>query len=83
MHFAPVNNFVVVKKLEGSVKTGSGIILTTSGDSDRAELVAKSELVTAPLAIGDTLLVRWSQALKIDENHFALDAKDVVSKIAD
>ena len=85
MQFVPLNNYVIVKKLEGSVKTGSGIILTTSGDSDRARVVAIPDEVSTRMNVecGATLLIRWSQALKIDDQYFAVDAKDIVTQVID
>jgi len=82
MKFTPVNTFVVVKKVAGALESQGGIILTASTDtSDRCEVVAKSELVSF-IEVGETLLIRWSQALKIDDIHFAVDAKDIVSKVS-
>ncbi len=80
MKFVPVNTYIVVKKAQGTYQSAGGIVLTTAEDADHAIVVAKSDLVSF-VEVGEELLVRWSKALKIDDQHFAVDAADIVTKI--
>ncbi|AMQ66074.1 GroES molecular chaperone protein [Stenotrophomonas phage vB_SmaS-DLP_6] len=78
--YAPFNTFVVVKKIAASSTTQGGIILSTASEADRCEVIAANELVNF-VKTGDQLLIRWSQALKIDDTTYAVDAKDIVAKV--
>lgn len=82
MQFIPQNNYVIVKKQAGSTTTSSGIILQTAQGADHAKVMAVADGVAGIIA-GDTLMIRWSNALKIDGDIYAVDSKEVVTKIVE
>lgn len=79
MNYTPFNQYVIVKQLSGDRATASGIILTTTQGADRAKVIAA--YAGSKAMPGDTLMVRWANALKIDSDTFALDEKDIVCKL--
>lgn len=80
MQFVPQNNYVIVKKTLASTTTTSGIILQTSQGADSAKVLAFADDVKG-LDVGDNLMIRWSNALKIDGDIYAVDSKEIVTKI--
>lgn len=91
MKYTPLNNFIIVQKVQAATKTASGIILQTSRGSDQAKVIAVPDGSLAafgiensgPISVGDVLIIRWDKALPIDEEHYAVFSKDVVCKITD
>lgn len=77
--YQPLNNFVIVAKKSDDKTTASGIILTTSQGADRCVALAVADDVKG-VAVGDELLIRWSNALKIDGDTYAVDVKEIVTK---
>lgn len=82
MQFVPQNNYVIVKKTMAPTTTSSGIILQTSQGADIAKVLAVAEGVTG-IEVGDNLMIRWSNTLKIDGDVYAVDSKEIVTKIVD
>jgi co-chaperonin GroES (HSP10) len=80
MNYTPQNNYIIVRKEAATTSTASGIILTTAQGADNAKVVAVAADITS-VKEGDTLLIRWSNALKIDGDLYAVDFKEVVTKI--
>jgi len=80
MNYTPQNNYIIVRKEAATTATSSGIILTTAQGADNAKVIAVSEDIKS-VNVGDTLLIRWSNALKIDGDLYAVDFKEVVTKI--
>lgn len=77
MNYTPVNDYIIVKKLEGSKTTASGIILASTTGADNAEVIAVNSKEDTIVA-GNTVMIRWSNALKVDGNIYALSSKEVV-----
>ena len=80
MKYFPVNDYVIVQKLAADRTTSSGIILQTSTGSDTAKVIAVADDVKGIL-VDNVLLIRWSNALKVDGDIYAVSVKEVVCKI--
>lgn len=77
MNYTPVNDYIIVKKLESSKTTVSGIILTSTTGADNAEVIAVNNKEDT-IVVGNTVMIRWSNALKVDGNIYAVSSKEVV-----
>lgn len=82
MKLEPQNDYVIVEKLSEDTTTSSGIILTTTQGADKCKVLAISESVKG-IEAGDVLMIRWSNALKIFGNVYAVDKKEIVTKYLD
>jgi co-chaperonin GroES (HSP10) len=80
MKYFPLNDYVIVQKLVADRTTSSGIILQTSTGSDTAKVIAVADDVDG-ITIGNTLIIRWSNALKVDGDTYAVSSKEIVCKI--
>lgn len=82
MKYFPLNDYVIVQKLEGSKTTSSGIILQSTSGADNAKVIAVADIVlkndTDNINVGDTVMIRWSNALKIDGDVYAVSLKEIV-----
>jgi co-chaperonin GroES (HSP10) len=63
MNITPLANKIVIKRIEGSRQTESGIILRHSGEPDRAEVMAIGPDVDE-VSVGDVVLLDWNAAIK-------------------
>jgi co-chaperonin GroES (HSP10) len=89
MKYFPLNDYVVIKKLPAKTTTASGIIISTRDESDRAQVVSVSEdaqpvsavLKNNTLKFGDVLIIRWSNALHISGDQYAISYKEIVCKV--
>lgn len=83
MKYTPMNDYVIVEKLAAENTTASGIIIQSSSGSDKAKVIAVSSQMETKdaLYVGDIVLIRWSNALKIDGDTYAVDLKEIVTKI--
>jgi co-chaperonin GroES (HSP10) len=70
MNIIPLSNKIVIKRIEGSNKTESGIILRHSGEPDRAEVMAIGPDVNE-VSVGDIVLLDWNVAMKSGEYYVA------------
>ena len=80
MSFSPVNTFVILKRRTEDTKSQGGIIITGSEEENVFTVVAKNDLVTF-VKPGDTVVINIREAAKIDDVHFAVDAKHIFTKI--
>ena len=80
MIYSPLNDYIIVQKQAPANTTSSGIILQTTSGSDTAKVVAIAPDVTG-LAVDDLIMIRWSNALKIDSDIYAVSFKEVVTKL--
>lgn len=80
MKYTPLNDYVVVRKLQQDNVTASGIIIQSSAGADTASVIAVADDVKG-IAEGDSLMIRWSNSLKIDGDIYAVSSKEVVCKI--
>lgn len=77
-----MNDYVIVEKIESSKTTASGIILQASTGADNAKVIAVSNSDACKgLEVGDTVMIRWSNALKISSDIHAVDFKEIVTKL--
>jgi co-chaperonin GroES (HSP10) len=93
MKYTPLNDYVIVEKIESTNTTASGIILQFSNGADKARVIAIPESKTSildsfgvpesefSLKVGDILMIRWTDTLKIDGNTYAVDFKNIVTKL--
>lgn len=79
MNFAPCNNYVIVKKIAAASTSSGGIILTTSQEATQCVAVAKAPMVG--IDIGAKLIIRWSGAMQIDGDFYAVDYKDIITEV--
>jgi co-chaperonin GroES (HSP10) len=82
MEYTPLNDYVIVQKMESSNTTASGIIIQSSVGSDKAKVIAVSKAIEQPIKVNDVVMIRWSNALKIDGDTYAVDFKEIVTKLA-
>jgi co-chaperonin GroES (HSP10) len=81
MAFAPVNKYIVVQKVAKAATSPGGIILSAaSEETDRCVVLSVSDQVVC-VDVGDTLLVRWNNALKIEKDVYAVEEKDIVTRL--
>jgi co-chaperonin GroES (HSP10) len=79
MQYVPCNGYVIVRKDQKANQTASGIILTSTAGADNCTVLAISNIDT--VAVGDTIMIRWANALKIDGDIYAVEAKEIVCKL--
>jgi co-chaperonin GroES (HSP10) len=63
MNIKPLANKIVIKRIEGSKQTESGIILQRTDEPDRAEVMAIGPDVDE-VQVGDIVLLNWNAAIK-------------------
>ena len=63
MNIKPLLNKIVIKRIEGSKQTESGIILRHTEEPDRAEVMAIGPDVDE-VEVGDIVLLNWNAAIK-------------------
>lgn len=80
MKYTPQNNYIIVRKEAPTTTTASGIILSAPQGADNAKVIAVASDITS-VKEGDTLMLRWGNALKIDGDTYAVDFKEVVTKL--
>jgi co-chaperonin GroES (HSP10) len=72
-----IGNKVIVTRLEGNKTTDSGIILKSSQEPDRAKVDSVGPDVTQ-VSVGDTVLLDWNKAYRIDNDVYGVIEEDVV-----
>jgi co-chaperonin GroES (HSP10) len=70
MNITPLANKIVIKRIEGSKKTESGIILQRTDEPDRAEVMAIGPDVDE-VSVGDIVLLDWNAAMKSGDYYVA------------
>jgi co-chaperonin GroES (HSP10) len=78
MSYIPLNDKIIVERLEGSRETSSGIILKSSGEPDRAKVITVADNLDE-VSINDELLVNWNGAVKLEEDIYSIDIEHVVA----
>jgi co-chaperonin GroES (HSP10) len=63
MNIKPLANKIVIKRIEGSKQTESGIILQRTDEPDRAEVMAIGPDIDE-VEVGDIVLLNWNAAIK-------------------
>ena len=83
MIYSPLNDYIIVKKQAAANTTASGIIIQSTSGSDTAKVIAMSADIpaTSELKLNDICMIRWSNALKIDGDIYAVSIKEVVTRL--
>jgi co-chaperonin GroES (HSP10) len=68
MNIKPLQNKVLIERLESVKETASGIILKSSEEPDRAKVLAIGPDVTE-VEVGDIVLLNWNAAVKSGDNY--------------
>jgi co-chaperonin GroES (HSP10) len=63
----PTRDNIAVTRIVADKATSSGIILKSSEEPDRAEVIAIGPKVDE-VNVGDTVLLNWNKATKVDLN---------------
>ena len=70
MNITPLSNKILIKRIEGSKQTDSGIILKRTEEPDRAEVIAIGPDVDE-VEVGDIVLLDWNTAIKSGDYYVA------------
>lgn len=73
----PTRDNIIVMRVAGEKATSSGIILKSSEEPDRAEVLAIGPKVDE-VNIGDSVLLNWNKATKIENETYVVPIKEVV-----
>jgi co-chaperonin GroES (HSP10) len=74
----PLGDKIAVKRIAAIKTTTGGIILQSTQEPDRAEVVALGPLVTE-VEVGDQVLLNWNGAIKTgEEDMFVIAIEHVV-----
>jgi co-chaperonin GroES (HSP10) len=64
----PLHNKVVIQRIENDKTSLSGIILSSSGEPDRAKVIAVGPEVTE-VSVDDIVMLDWNKAIKFDDSY--------------
>jgi chaperonin GroES len=78
MNYTPLNDKIIVERIEASKETASGIILKSSGEPDRAKVIAVSDNLDE-ISVGEELIVNWNGAVKIQDDIYTMNIEHVVA----
>lgn len=73
----PTLNNVIIKRIPGSTVTDTGIILKTTLEQDRGEVLSIGPDVNE-VSIGDTVFLNWNSATKIDDEIFVVSVNEII-----
>ena len=73
----PTQNNVIIKRIPGSTVTDTGIILKTTLEQDRGEVLSIGPDVNE-VSIGDTVFLNWNSATKIDDEIFVVSVNEII-----
>ena len=74
----PLSSKIAVKRIAAVKESAGGIILQSTQEPDRAEVVALGPLVTE-VAVGDQVLLNWNGAIKTGETDmYVIDIEHVI-----
>lgn len=73
----PTQNNVIIKRIPGSTVTDTGIILKTTLEQDRGEVVSIGPEVTE-VSVGDTVFLNWNATTKIDDEMFVVSVNEII-----
>lgn len=77
MNIRTLGNKVAVKRFSAAKETASGIILKSTEEPDRAQVLSIGPEVTE-VSIGDELLVNWNEAVKVEGETYVLPITAVI-----
>lgn len=82
MNLTAIKNNVIIKRLEKNLQRESGIILKSTDEADRAEVISAG--ADAPeVSTGDIVLVNWNKAIKIKDETYRVVVEDIVAIFED
>lgn len=73
----PTRDNIIVERFKSEAATASGIILKSSDEPDRAKVIAIGTKVDE-VNVGDTVLLNWNKATKIENETYVVPIKEVV-----
>ena len=73
----PLNDNVIVERIEKENVTSSGILLKSSDEADKAKVTAIGPDVV-DVNVDDVLLINWNKAKKITNTIYQVNIEDVI-----
>ena len=73
----PTKDNIIVIRIAGAKATSSGIILKSTEEPDRAEVIAIGDKVEE-VNVGDTVLLNWNKATKIENETYVVPITEVI-----
>ena len=73
----PTRDNIIVIRVAAEKATHSGIILKSADEPDKAEVIAIGNKVNE-VNVGDTVLVNWNKAVKIENETYVVPITEVV-----
>jgi chaperonin GroES len=73
----PTRDNIIVIRVAAEKATSSGIILKSTVEPDKAEVIAIGNKVDE-VNIGDTVLLNWNKATKIENETYVVPIKEVI-----
>lgn len=73
----PTKNNVIVKRIEKELSTSSGIILKSSDEPDKAQVISIGKEVDE-ISVDDVVLINWNQATKIADETYVISIKEII-----
>jgi co-chaperonin GroES (HSP10) len=82
MDIQPLRNNIIVQRVEKDLTTASGIVLKTNDEADKALITAIGPDVEE-VAVGDSVLINWNKAYKLDKEIYKVNVDDVIAVFED
>jgi co-chaperonin GroES (HSP10) len=73
----PTRDNIIVIRIAAAKATHSGIILKSADEPDKAEVIAIGNKVEE-VNIGDTVLLNWNKATKIENETYVVPITEVI-----
>ena len=74
----PTRDNIIVNRIQSERKTESGLILqSNAGEPDKAQVVSIGPKVDE-VQVGDTILINWNQATKIEGDTYVVPISEVI-----
>lgn len=71
----------LIKKINPSNTTAMGIILQSSDEAPRAEIISVGPKVKSSAEVGDTIIVDWSRVGHVDGDIFIVAEENVLAVV--
>lgn len=73
----PLRDNIIVTRIAAEKQTTSGIILKRTEEPDRAKVESLGDKVDE-VSIGDTVLINWNKAIKIENEKYVVPVNEVI-----
>lgn len=73
----PTLNNILIERIPGSLTTDSGIILRSTYEQDKGNVIAIGPDVSE-VSIGDTVFLDWNAATEVDSERYIVSINEVV-----